>query len=157
MFIYLTHVQYTFSCISAYIKIFRYCEYLGKYFCQCCHRNEINYIPGHIIRKWDFKQYPVSNFSWRLLSRIFNEPYFNLSTINPSLFKRVKLLILNTTHGIKYSYLHVNQSNYVTCMYLQRMTSVWVFIVWSAFMLTSTFICNTAGDCLYSVIPSYRN
>lgn len=86
MFIYLTHVRYTFSCISAYIKRFRYCEYLGKYFCQCCHRNEINYIPGHIIRKWDFKQYPVSNFSWRLLSRIFNEPYFNLSTINPSLF-----------------------------------------------------------------------
>lgn len=83
----------------AYIKRFRYCEYLGKYFCQCCHRNEINYIPGHIIRKWDFKQYPVSNFSWRLLSRIFNEPYFNLSTINPSLFKRVKLL--ETVHAFR--------------------------------------------------------
>ncbi|XP_061171620.1 run domain Beclin-1-interacting and cysteine-rich domain-containing protein-like [Saccostrea echinata] len=76
----------------AYMKRFRYCEYLGKYFCQCCHTNKVNYIPGHIIRKWDFKQYAVSDFSWRLLSRIFNEPYFNLLTINPALFKKVKVL-----------------------------------------------------------------
>ncbi|XP_062601083.1 run domain Beclin-1-interacting and cysteine-rich domain-containing protein-like isoform X2 [Saccostrea cucullata] len=83
----------------AYMKRFRYCVYLGKYFCQCCHTNKVNYIPGHIIRKWDFKQYPVSDFSWRLLSRIFNEPYFNLLTINPSLFKKVK--ILDTIHALR--------------------------------------------------------
>ncbi|XP_048745688.2 run domain Beclin-1-interacting and cysteine-rich domain-containing protein-like isoform X2 [Ostrea edulis] len=83
----------------AYMKRFRYCQYLGKYFCQCCHRNEINYIPGHIIRKWDFKQYPVSDFSWRLLSRIFNEPYFNVSTINPLLFKKVREL--DTIHDLR--------------------------------------------------------
>nr|XP_022343883.1 run domain Beclin-1-interacting and cysteine-rich domain-containing protein-like isoform X3 [Crassostrea virginica] len=83
----------------AYMKRFRYCEYLGKYFCQCCHRNKLNYIPGHIIRKWDFKQYPVSDFSWKLLTRIYNEPYFNLSTINPTLFKKVR--VLETVHSLR--------------------------------------------------------
>lgn len=133
MFIYLTHVQYTFSCISAYIKRFRYCEYLGKYFCQCCHRNEINYIPGHIIRKWDFKQYPVSNFSWRLLSRIFNEPYFNLSTINPSLFKRVKLL--ETVHAFRVQLMYLCKFLRI-CKYSER----WVETIGLLFMSLMPFI-----------------
>ncbi|KAK3095842.1 hypothetical protein FSP39_019904 [Pinctada imbricata] len=75
-----------------YIKRFRYCEYLGKYFCQCCHSNQLSHIPAHILKKWDFKKYYVSNFSRDLICRIFNDPLFNIWDINPSLYRRVKAL-----------------------------------------------------------------
>ena len=43
------------------MKRYRYCEYLGKYFCPCCHTNEMYYIPGRILRKWDFTKYVIIN------------------------------------------------------------------------------------------------
>ncbi|NXP89516.1 RUBIC protein, partial [Passerina amoena] len=75
-----------------YIKRLRYCEYLGKYFCQCCHENAQTVIPSRILRKWDFSKYYVSNFSKDLLSKIWNDPLFNVQAINPALYQKVKAL-----------------------------------------------------------------
>ncbi|XP_061862078.1 run domain Beclin-1-interacting and cysteine-rich domain-containing protein isoform X2 [Colius striatus] len=75
-----------------YIKRLRYCEYLGKYFCQCCHENAQTIIPSRILRKWDFSKYYVSNFSKDLLSKIWSDPLFNVQDINPSLYRKVKSL-----------------------------------------------------------------
>ncbi|XP_039233984.1 run domain Beclin-1-interacting and cysteine-rich domain-containing protein isoform X5 [Pipra filicauda] len=75
-----------------YIKRLRYCEYLGKYFCQCCHENAQTVIPSRILRKWDFSKYYVSNFSKDLLSKIWSDPLFNVQDINPALYRKVKAL-----------------------------------------------------------------
>uniref|UniRef100_A0A2I3GML7 Rubicon autophagy regulator n=1 Tax=Nomascus leucogenys TaxID=61853 RepID=A0A2I3GML7_NOMLE len=75
-----------------YIKRLRYCEYLGKYFCQCCHENAQMAIPSRVLRKWDFSKYYVSNFSKDLLIKIWNDPLFNVQDINSALYRKVKLL-----------------------------------------------------------------
>lgn len=75
-----------------YIKRLRYCEYLGKYFCQCCHENTQMVIPSRVLRKWDFSKYYVSNFSKDLLIKIWNDPLFNVQDINSALYRKVKLL-----------------------------------------------------------------
>ncbi|NXI13572.1 RUBIC protein, partial [Irena cyanogastra] len=75
-----------------YIKRLRYCEYLGKYFCQCCHENAQTVIPSRILRKWDFSKYYVSNFSKDLLGKIWSDPLFNVQAINPALYQKVKAL-----------------------------------------------------------------
>ncbi|KAM6326746.1 run domain Beclin-1-interacting and cysteine-rich domain-containing protein isoform 2-T2 [Podargus strigoides] len=75
-----------------YIKRLRYCEYLGKYFCQCCHENAQMVIPSRILRKWDFSKYYVSNFSKDLLSKIWSDPLFNVQDVNPALYRKVKSL-----------------------------------------------------------------
>ncbi|XP_042854436.1 run domain Beclin-1-interacting and cysteine-rich domain-containing protein isoform X4 [Panthera tigris] len=75
-----------------YIKRLRYCEYLGKYFCQCCHENAQMVIPSRVLRKWDFSKYYVSNFSKDLLIKIWNDPLFNVQDINSALYRKVKLL-----------------------------------------------------------------
>ncbi|XP_027700950.1 run domain Beclin-1-interacting and cysteine-rich domain-containing protein isoform X2 [Vombatus ursinus] len=75
-----------------YIKRLHYCEYLGKYFCQCCHGNAQAVIPSRILRKWDFSKYYVSNFSKDLLTKIWNDPLFNVQDINSALYRKVKLL-----------------------------------------------------------------
>nr|XP_023407450.1 run domain Beclin-1-interacting and cysteine-rich domain-containing protein isoform X2 [Loxodonta africana]XP_023407451.1 run domain Beclin-1-interacting and cysteine-rich domain-containing protein isoform X2 [Loxodonta africana] len=75
-----------------YIKRLRHCEYLGKYFCQCCHENAQMIIPSRVLRKWDFSKYYVSNFSKDLLSKIWNDPLFNVQDINSALYRKVKLL-----------------------------------------------------------------
>lgn len=73
-----------------FFKRLRYCEYLGKYFCQCCHTNASAPIPSRILRKWDFSRYPVSNFSQELLSKIQTDPVFNVADINPILYRKVR-------------------------------------------------------------------
>ncbi|XP_041114899.1 protein associated with UVRAG as autophagy enhancer-like isoform X2 [Polyodon spathula] len=75
-----------------YIKKLRYCEYLGKYFCDCCHSNFESVIPGRILMKWDFSKYPVCNFSKQLLDYIWHNPLFNVSCISKSLYTKVKEL-----------------------------------------------------------------
>ncbi|NXP18910.1 RUBIC protein, partial [Scytalopus superciliaris] len=75
-----------------YIKRLRYCEYLGRYFCQCCHENAQTVIPSRILCKWDFSKYYVSNFSKDLLSKIWSDPLFNVQDINPALYRKVKAL-----------------------------------------------------------------
>lgn len=73
-----------------YIRRLRYCEYLGRYFCQCCHENAQAVVPGRVLRKWDFSKYYVSNFARDLLSKIAGDPLFNPSDINSGLYKKVK-------------------------------------------------------------------
>uniref|UniRef100_A0A1A7WHP0 KIAA0226 n=2 Tax=Iconisemion striatum TaxID=60296 RepID=A0A1A7WHP0_9TELE len=75
-----------------YIRRLRYCEYLGRYFCQCCHENAQAVVPGRVLRKWDFSKYYVSNFARDLLSKIAGDPLFNPSDINSGLYKKVKAL-----------------------------------------------------------------
>ncbi|XP_078264711.1 protein associated with UVRAG as autophagy enhancer-like [Rhinoraja longicauda] len=75
-----------------YIKKLRYCEYLGKYFCECCHHNEESLIPGQILMKWDFSKHPVCHFSKQLLESIWHDPLFNIFYINNSLYSKVKEL-----------------------------------------------------------------
>uniref|UniRef100_A0A9J8AIH0 Rubicon autophagy regulator n=1 Tax=Cyprinus carpio carpio TaxID=630221 RepID=A0A9J8AIH0_CYPCA len=75
-----------------YIKRLRYCEYLGRYFCQCCHENTQAVVPGKILRKWDFSKSYISNFSRDLLAKIEGDPLFNLNDINSGLYKKVKAL-----------------------------------------------------------------
>ncbi|XP_058518001.1 run domain Beclin-1-interacting and cysteine-rich domain-containing protein isoform X1 [Ochotona princeps] len=75
-----------------YIKRLRYCEYLGKYFCQCCHENAQMVIPSRILRKWDFSKYYISNFSKDLLLKIWNDPLFNVQDINSVLYRKIKQL-----------------------------------------------------------------
>ncbi|XP_028300114.1 run domain Beclin-1-interacting and cysteine-rich domain-containing protein isoform X2 [Gouania willdenowi] len=75
-----------------YIKRLRYCEYLGRYFCQCCHENAQAVVPGRVLRKWDFSKYYVSNFARDLLNKIAGDPLFNPNDINNGLYKKVKAL-----------------------------------------------------------------
>ncbi|XP_072294007.1 run domain Beclin-1-interacting and cysteine-rich domain-containing protein isoform X2 [Eucyclogobius newberryi] len=75
-----------------YIKRLRYCEYLGRYFCQCCHDNAQAIVPGRVLRKWDFSKYYVSNFARDLLSKIAGDPLFNPNDINSGLYKKIKAL-----------------------------------------------------------------
>lgn len=75
-----------------YIKRLRYCEYLGRYFCQCCHENAQAIVPGRVLRKWDFGKYYISNFARDLLSKIAGDPLFNPGDINSGLYKKVKSL-----------------------------------------------------------------
>lgn len=75
-----------------YIKRLRYCEYLGRFFCQCCHENAQALLPGKILRKWDFSKSYVSNFARDLLAKIAGDPLFNLHDINSSLYKKIKAL-----------------------------------------------------------------
>ncbi|XP_072516431.1 run domain Beclin-1-interacting and cysteine-rich domain-containing protein isoform X3 [Salminus brasiliensis] len=75
-----------------YIKRLRYCEYLGRYFCQCCHENAVAVVPGRVLRKWDFSKYYVSNFARDLLGKIAGDPLFNPNDINTTLYKKVKAL-----------------------------------------------------------------
>lgn len=56
----------------------RLCHYLGKYFCQLCHRNKKFVIPARIVLKWDFSQYPVSEFAHELLESLYSDPVFDL-------------------------------------------------------------------------------
>ncbi|KAM9849010.1 run domain Beclin-1-interacting and cysteine-rich domain-containing protein [Aulostomus maculatus] len=75
-----------------YIKRLRYCEYLGRYFCQCCHENAQVVVPGRVLMKWDFSKYYVSNFARDLLSKIAGDPLFNPNDINSGLYKKIKSL-----------------------------------------------------------------
>ncbi|XP_061739256.1 run domain Beclin-1-interacting and cysteine-rich domain-containing protein isoform X1 [Nerophis ophidion] len=75
-----------------YIKRLRYCEYTGRYFCQCCHENAQAVVPGRIMMKWDFGRYYVSNFARDLLSKIAGDPLFDPNDINSGLYKKVKAL-----------------------------------------------------------------
>ncbi|XP_077516256.1 run domain Beclin-1-interacting and cysteine-rich domain-containing protein-like isoform X2 [Amblyomma americanum] len=77
---------------QAQLSRLRYCEYLGKLFCHCCHNNSRAIIPGRVLQRWDFSLYPVSNFARNLLERMAADPLFNVRDLNPGLYRRVKAL-----------------------------------------------------------------
>ena len=66
----------------------RYCEFSGKYFCSSCHDNETFFIPAQILQHWNLSQYCVSKFCRRFLEEIYQEPLFDVSTINPQLYQQ---------------------------------------------------------------------
>lgn len=76
-----------------YINSFRYCTYLGKYHCTGCHRNQMSPIPAKILQSWDFKSYPVSVFSYRLLDQMYTYPLFYVPDLNPALYINNKTLL----------------------------------------------------------------
>uniref|UniRef100_A0A0P4WUS2 Rubicon Homology domain-containing protein n=2 Tax=Scylla TaxID=6760 RepID=A0A0P4WUS2_SCYOL len=71
---------------------FRFCNYLGRYFCTTCHSNQTAIIPARVIQKWDFKPYPVSNFSLELIESMKCDPLFNVSALNCGLYKKCRNL-----------------------------------------------------------------
>ncbi|XP_026152105.1 protein associated with UVRAG as autophagy enhancer isoform X2 [Mastacembelus armatus] len=75
-----------------YIKKLRYCEYLGRYFCDCCHSGAEAVIPGRVLSSWDFGRYPVSDFSKQLLDSVWHQPVFDLTCVGKTLYSRVKEL-----------------------------------------------------------------
>ncbi|XP_045423232.1 protein associated with UVRAG as autophagy enhancer isoform X2 [Lemur catta] len=75
-----------------FVKRLRYCEYLGKYFCHCCHSCAESCIPARILMMWDFRKYHVSNFSKRLLDSIWHQPIFHLPSVSQSLYGKAKEL-----------------------------------------------------------------
>ncbi|XP_005475326.1 protein RUBCNL-like [Oreochromis niloticus] len=75
-----------------YIKKLRYCEYLGRYFCDCCHSGSEAVIPGRVLSCWDFGRYPVSDFSKQLLDSVWHQPLFDLTCVGKNLYSKVKEL-----------------------------------------------------------------
>ncbi|XP_059198143.1 protein associated with UVRAG as autophagy enhancer [Centropristis striata] len=75
-----------------YIKKLRYCDYLGRYFCDCCHSGSEAVIPSRLLSCWDFGRYPVSDFSKQLLDSIWHQPLFDLTCVGKMLYSRVKEL-----------------------------------------------------------------
>ncbi|KAM5180277.1 protein associated with UVRAG as autophagy enhancer isoform 1-T2 [Mantella aurantiaca] len=76
-----------------YTNRLRYCDYLGKYFCDFCHNYTESFIPGRILTKWNFSKYYVSNFAKSVVDKIWDSHLFNIQTENPALYKKVKDLI----------------------------------------------------------------
>lgn len=77
---------------QAFSRLYRYCEYLGKYHCTNCHRNQMATIPARVLAKWDFSVCPVSVFAYRLLEDIWTRPLFRIADINAQLYDRVWIL-----------------------------------------------------------------
>uniref|UniRef100_A0A3B4ZUZ5 Rubicon like autophagy enhancer n=1 Tax=Stegastes partitus TaxID=144197 RepID=A0A3B4ZUZ5_9TELE len=76
---------------SEFTKL-RYCEYLGRYFCDCCHSGSEAVIPGRVLSCWDFGRCSVSDFSKQLLDSVWNQPLFDLNCVGKTLYGRVKEL-----------------------------------------------------------------
>lgn len=76
---------------------FRYCEYLGKYFCTSCHAGAQRVIPARVMHNWDFRQYRVSSFSAHLLDNVRTQPLFDFRVVNEPALRRVKALATATT------------------------------------------------------------
>jgi len=77
---------------TKYHKSFRFCNYLGRYFCTGCHENQGAIIPARVIYHWDFRKHPVSNFSLDILTSMVKEPVFNIHEQNPALLRKVEKL-----------------------------------------------------------------
>lgn len=100
----------------AYVSRYRYCDYLGKYFCASCHSKESSFIPAKILWKWDFKKSPVSNFSKDIINTMLMEtPLFNVQDINPDLYNKVRNLVIARQTRVQlsqiYQYLELCTSN----------------------------------------------
>ncbi|EDW00357.1 GH11907 [Drosophila grimshawi] len=71
---------------------FRYCNYLGKYLCTGCHRNQLSAIPAKILQTWDFHSYAVSSFAYRLIEQMYTFPLFHVPDLNAQLYVKQKQL-----------------------------------------------------------------
>ncbi|XP_051997783.1 protein associated with UVRAG as autophagy enhancer [Xyrauchen texanus] len=75
-----------------YIKKLRYCDYLGRYFCDVCHGGGESVIPGRVLSNWDFARYPVCHFSRQLLDSIWQQPLFKFTSVAKKLYSQAKEL-----------------------------------------------------------------
>lgn len=101
-----------------YAHRFRYCEYLGRYFCTDCHTNQLSVIPGRVLHKWDFTRCAVSNFSYRLLDQMSSDPLFNIDALNPALYKKVH--ILEKTRQLRLQLFYIKDFLF-TCRFAQEL------------------------------------
>jgi run domain Beclin-1 interacting and cysteine-rich containing protein len=79
---------------AMYSNRFRLCDYLGKYHCSGCHKNQMSTIPARVLENWEFKMCPVSVFAYRLLDQLWMYPLFRLCDLNPVLYTKIKSLKL---------------------------------------------------------------
>ncbi|XP_056321856.1 protein associated with UVRAG as autophagy enhancer [Danio aesculapii] len=77
---------------ARYMKKLRYCDYLGRYFCDGCHGGLETVIPGRVLNNWDFARYPVCHFSRQLLDSIWQQPIFKLTSVAKNLYSQAKEL-----------------------------------------------------------------
>ncbi|KAK1797696.1 hypothetical protein P4O66_008066, partial [Electrophorus voltai] len=75
-----------------YIKKLRYCDYLGRYFCNVCHDGGESVIPGRVLSRWDFNSYQVCLFSKQLLDTIWEQPLFKLTSVAKDLYSQAREL-----------------------------------------------------------------
>ncbi|XP_053352589.1 protein associated with UVRAG as autophagy enhancer [Clarias gariepinus] len=75
-----------------YMKRLRYCDYLGKYFCDGCHGGGEAIIPARVLNHWDFGRYPVCQFSKQLLESIWEKPLFKVTNVAKNLYSQAKEL-----------------------------------------------------------------
>ncbi|XP_069828259.1 protein associated with UVRAG as autophagy enhancer [Dendropsophus ebraccatus] len=104
-----------------YTNRLRYCDYLGKYFCDCCHHYSESSIPGRILLKWNFSKYYVSNFSKNLLDKIWDSHTFNVESENPALYKKVK--DLNRVKEVQQQLIHIRKL-VTTCRFADSVIKV---------------------------------
>lgn len=90
---------------AQYASKLRYCNYLGKYFCTGCHKNQVALIPARILYKWDFGRYPVSTFSFKLLEQMYSDPLFRIFDLNKDIRKLSKHLEFIRRYRLGLSYL----------------------------------------------------
>lgn len=84
---------------------FRFCEYLGKYHCTGCHRNQISTIPARVLDRWDFSCHQVSVFAYRLLEQIWKIPLFRVPDLNKNLYGKVRALRFARTQRVQLKYI----------------------------------------------------
>lgn len=65
----------------------RFCYYTGAWYCYDCHRDEKSLIPGSVVLKWDFTQYPVSSRSEQKLAELRKLPLIDINRDNPELYR----------------------------------------------------------------------
>lgn len=87
MFLFYSHIY-----PLGYMKRLRYCEYLGKYFCDGCHGGGEAVIPARVLHHWDFGRYPVCQFSKQLLESIWEKPLFKITDVAKDLYSQAKEL-----------------------------------------------------------------
>nr|CAD7438648.1 unnamed protein product [Timema bartmani] len=101
-----------------YAHRFRYCEYLGRYFCTGCHTNQLALIPGKILFKWDFTRYPVSSFSYRLLDQMLCDPLFRIADLNVGLYRKARQL--ERTHQLRLQLFYLKDF-VLTCRFADKL------------------------------------
>lgn len=62
------------------------CDFNGNYSCTKCHGGKQSINPIRIIRNWDFKVYPISNKSRKMIADISYNNLLNFPKINPKEF-----------------------------------------------------------------------
>ncbi|TRY59234.1 hypothetical protein DNTS_014620 [Danionella cerebrum] len=75
-----------------YIKKLRYCNYLGRYFCDGCHSGLESVIPSRVLNHWDFTRYPVCHSSRQFLDSIWQKPLFKLTSVANKTYSQPKEL-----------------------------------------------------------------